>query len=86
MLDHCVTIHSEHPFLPPEGERSPVRRFRGRMPSPVSVWTAERDGRRAGWTVSSILVADGDPALVLGLVDEDSELADLVSGGGPIAV
>ena len=63
-----------------------MRRFRGRMPSPVSVWTAERAGRRAGWTVSSMLVADGEPAQVLGLVDEDSDLADLVTGGGPIAV
>ncbi len=63
-----------------------MRRFRGRMPSAVSVWTAERAGRRAGWTVSSMLVADGDPAQVLGLLDEDSDLADLVTGGGPIAV
>lgn len=56
------------------------------MPLPVSVWTAERAGRRAGWTVSSMLVADGDPAVVLGLVDEDSDLADLTFDGGPIAV
>jgi flavin reductase (DIM6/NTAB) family NADH-FMN oxidoreductase RutF len=73
-----VSIHSEHPFATPEHERSPLRRFRGRMPLPVSVWTAERAGRRAGWTVSSMLVADGEPPVLLGLVDEDSALADLV--------
>lgn len=81
-----MTIHSGHPFLPPEDQRSPLRRFRGRMPLPVSVWTAERAGRRAGWTVSSLLVADGEPPEVLGLLDEDSDLADLLAGGGPFAV
>ena len=86
MLDRGVTIHSEHPFLPADGERNPVRRFRGRMPSPVSVWTAARGGRRAGWTIASVLVADGDPAEVLGLLDEDSGLADLLADGGPVAI
>ncbi len=33
-----------------------------------------------------MLVADGEPAQVVGLVDEDSDLADLVTRGGPIAV
>lgn len=73
-----MTIHSEHPFLPPDGERNQVRRLRGRMPAPVTVWTAELAGRRVGWTVSSVLVADGQPAELLGLLDEDSDLADAV--------
>jgi flavin reductase (DIM6/NTAB) family NADH-FMN oxidoreductase RutF len=81
-----VTIHSEHPFLPPEGERSPVRRLRGRMASPVTVWTAELDGRRAGWTVSSLLLADGQPAELLGLLDEDSDLADTILQTRTLAV
>src|SRR6478609_3176433 len=51
-----VSIHSEHPFLPPEGERDPLRRFRGRMPQPVTLWCAGDEARRAGWTVSSLLV------------------------------
>ncbi len=74
-----MTIHSEHPFLPPEGERKATRRLRGRMPLPVTVWTSELDGRRVGWTVSSVMVADGEPPEVLGLVDEDSELADVIA-------
>ena len=70
-----VTIHADHPFATPEPERSPLRRWRGRMPAPVSVWTATSAGRRTGWTVSSFVLADGQPAEVLGLVDEDSDLA-----------
>ena len=35
-------------------------------------------GRRAGWTLSSFLVADGDPGEVIGLVDEESALADIL--------
>lgn len=68
-----MTIHSDHPFLPPEGDRDPLRRLRGRMPAPVTVWTSGTGAARGGLTVSSVLVADGDPAHVLGLIDEDSD-------------
>ena len=71
-----MTIHSEHPFATPEGERDALRRFRARRVSPVTVWAAGDGQSRAGLTVSSILVADGDPAHLLGLVDEDSTFAD----------
>ena len=81
-----MTIHSEHPFAPDEPDRTPVRRIRGRMPLPVSIWTTVHQGRRAGWTVSSLLVADGEPAEVLGLVDEDSDLAALAGRAGVLAV
>jgi flavin reductase (DIM6/NTAB) family NADH-FMN oxidoreductase RutF len=81
-----VTIHSEHPFLPPEGNRSPLRRLRGRIPSPVSIWTTGQPERPVGWTVSSFLVADGDPAEVLGLIDEDCDLADAIQRTGVVAV
>jgi len=74
-----VTIHSEHPFADAAGDRSPLRRFRGRMVSPVSVWTALGQGHRAGWTVSSFLVADGEPGEVVGVVDEDSDLGELLA-------
>ncbi|MGH3326708.1 MAG: flavin reductase family protein [Streptomycetales bacterium] len=71
-------IHGEHPFLPPEEQRNPVRRFRGRLPSPVMLWTAQHAGRRAGLTVSSALVADGEPGRVLGLIDEESDLWEVL--------
>jgi flavin reductase (DIM6/NTAB) family NADH-FMN oxidoreductase RutF len=74
-----VTIHHSHPFAASEQDRNPLRRFRGRMTSPVSIWTAASGGNRAGWTLSSFLVADGDPGEVMGLVDEESALADIVA-------
>ncbi|WP_152364768.1 flavin reductase family protein [Microlunatus speluncae] len=82
-----MTIHSEHPFLPPEGERSPVRRFRGRLPAPVTVWTSGTgDAKPAGLTVSSLLISDGDPSELIGLIDPDSDLADAIARHGTIAV
>lgn len=71
-----MTIHSDHPFVPPEGGRDPLRRLRGRLPSPVSVWTTGDGRERAGLTISSLLVADGEPGRVLGLVDGDSDFWD----------
>ncbi|WP_305787302.1 flavin reductase family protein [Symbioplanes lichenis] len=76
-------IHSSDPFATPDGDKSPVRRLRGRLASPVTLWTAPGP---AGLTVSSMLVADGDPGRVLGLVDEESEFWDAVSAAGRFAV
>ena len=79
-----VTIHSEHPFS--GGPRDPIRQFRGRMAAPVSIWAATAGQRRAGWTVSSFLVAGGAPPIVVGLVDEDSDLATAISAGSTFTV
>lgn len=68
-----VTIHSEHPFVPPEGDRDQLRRLRGRLPAPVTVWAAGEGRRRQGLTVSSLLLAAGEPDRVVGLVDADSD-------------
>jgi flavin reductase (DIM6/NTAB) family NADH-FMN oxidoreductase RutF len=70
-----VTIHDDHPFLPDEGDRDPVRRFRGRLAAAVTLWTAGRGPHgRAGLTVSSLMVAAGEPARVLALLDPESDL------------
>jgi flavin reductase (DIM6/NTAB) family NADH-FMN oxidoreductase RutF len=74
-----VTIHHSHPFAAGEQDRNPLRRFRGRMASPVSIWAAANGENRAGWTLSSFLLADGDPGEVIGLVDEESVLADILA-------
>jgi flavin reductase (DIM6/NTAB) family NADH-FMN oxidoreductase RutF len=74
-----VTIHRSHPFAAEEQDRSPLRRFRGRMASPVSIWAAASGENRAGWTLSSFLLADGDPGEVIGLIDEESALADILA-------
>ncbi len=73
-----MTIHYHHPFLPPEGERNALRRFRGRMLAPVTLWTAYADPRPVGWTVSSVLVADGPEPTLLGLLDPDAELTETI--------
>lgn len=81
-----MIIHSGHPF--PTAE-DPVRRLRGRVSGTVSLWTAGSGAGRTGLTVSSVMVANGDPAHVLGLVDPDSDLADALveeGGGGGRAV
>lgn len=74
-----MTIHSEHPFVPPERDKDPARRFRGRIGGTVSLWTAGSDGTRAGLTVSSFMVAAGDPAHVVALLDPDSSFAQALS-------
>jgi len=76
-------IHSSDPFATPEQEKSPIRRLRGRLAAPVTLWTAPGP---AGLTVSSMLVADGDPGRVLGLVDEESDFWDAVATAKRFAV
>jgi len=74
-----MTIHSSNPFA---AEPDPVRRFRGRLGGAVSLWTAGSGPDRAGLTVSSVMVANGSPALVLGLLDPDAELTAALTGTG----
>ena len=68
-------IHSSDPFATPEQEKSAVRRLRGRLAAPVTLWTTTGP---AGLTVSSMLVADGEPGRVLGLIDDESDFWDAV--------
>jgi flavin reductase (DIM6/NTAB) family NADH-FMN oxidoreductase RutF len=81
-----VSIHSEHPFLTPEPDRDPVRRARGRLNAPVTVWAAGSGRSRAGLTVSSIMIAEGQPAEVVGLLNPDSALAESLQPGTAVAV
>lgn len=78
-----MTIHTSHPFLEPEGDRDPVRRLRGRVGGTVSLWTAgSSTGDRAGLTVSSWMVAGGEPGRVLALLDPDADLTEVLLATG----
>ncbi|UAL30970.1 flavin reductase family protein [Nocardioides rotundus] len=81
-----MTIHSDHPFATPEDDRDLARRLRGRLGGAVTLWTTGEGRERAGLTVSSLLVALGEPAYLLGLVDPDSELADALDEGSRCVV
>jgi flavin reductase (DIM6/NTAB) family NADH-FMN oxidoreductase RutF len=77
-----VTIHSSHPFPTPD---DPVRRLRGRLGGSVSLWTAgsaDDPAGPSGLTVSSLLVAGGEPGRVLGLLDPDADLTEALLGTG----
>lgn len=74
-----MTIHSEHPFA--DREADPVRRLRARLGGAVTLWTAG-DSPRAGLTVSSVMVAAGEPGRVLALVDPDSDLRAVLEATG----
>ncbi len=76
-------IHHVDPFAVPAGQRSPARRLRGRLAAPVTLWTAPGP---AGLTVSSTLVAEGEPDRLLGLVDAESDLWAAVEAAGRFAV
>ncbi len=76
-------LSSDDPFATPLEQRRLDRRLRGRLAAPVTVWTAGSGDRRAGLTISSLLLAEGDPAEVFGLLDPLSDLFDvLVETGG----
>lgn len=79
-----MTIHRSHPFADPDPD--PARRFRGRLGGTVTLWTAGSGTARAGLTVSSVLVALGEPPRVLGLVDPDSDLVEAVDESGRAVV
>jgi flavin reductase (DIM6/NTAB) family NADH-FMN oxidoreductase RutF len=82
-----AAIHDTDPFATPEARRSPVRRLRGRLAAAVTLWTAtDPDDGPAGLTVSSTLVADGEPGRVLGLLDPEADLFAAAEAAGRFAV
>jgi hypothetical protein len=68
-----MTIHSSNPFAT---DPDPVRRFRGRLGGAVSLWTTGAGATRAGLTVASVMVANGSPGRLLGLLDPDATLTE----------
>ena len=64
-----MTVHSEHPFLPPPEARDRVRQLRGRLVGPVTIVTSGDDGM----TASAVLIMEGAPPRLVATI---SELAD----------
>lgn len=81
-----MTIHSEHPFADPEPIRDAVRQLRGRLGGVVSLWTAGEGESAAGLTVSSLMVAGGEPGRILALLDPLSDLYERLTDSGRAVV
>ena len=83
-----MTIDFGNPFATPPERRDPARRLRGRLPAPVTVWTAGGAGstQGAGLTVSSLLVAEGEPPRVLALIDPVTRLYEELAATGRFLV
>ena len=80
-------IHEdEHPFATPMEHRDPVRRFRGRLAEPVTVITAGDVEDRAGMTVSSLVVAEGEPGRGQFLAAPTADLVDVIERTGRFIV
>ena len=75
-------IHDDNPFSVPASERDPVRRFRGRLVAPVTIVTAGAGDRRMGLTVSSLMIADGEPGRLLFLCGRNADLGDVIEASG----
>lgn len=73
-----MTIHDTHPFAAEGPKRRPVRRFRGRLPAPATIWATSAETGPVGLTVSSLVVADGEPGEIIGLIDPASDLFDAI--------
>ena len=83
------SLHYGNPWADPSSERDPVRQARARLPAPVTVWTAgdgAGDGAWAGLTVSSVMVAQGEPGRLIGLIGPDTDLAEIVERKGVFVV
>lgn len=68
-------IHDEHPFVAPPDLRDPARQLRGRLSGGVTVVTSSGSDGRTGLTVSSLLIAEGEPSRVVMLVGDTTDLS-----------
>ena len=76
----------QNPFVPPADEREPLRRFRGRLAAPVTIVTAGSGRRRAGLTVSSLVVIEGEPGRIHLVIGPLTDLWDVIEETGRCVV
>lgn len=80
-------VHYGDPWADPEQSRDPLRRARGRLPAAVTIWTTDSAAAGViGITVSSLLLAQGEPGYVAGLVGPDSDFAEAATASGRFVV
>ena len=72
-------IHYENPFATPAAAKTAGRSLRGRLTHPVTIWTARGPDGDVGLTMSSVLVADGEPPLILDLMAPTTDLFEVIS-------
>ena len=76
-----ASLRYGNPWADPPQSRDPLRRWRGHLVLPITVWLAA-DAAGAvpvGLTVSSLVVGQGEPPMLAGLISPSSELADALS-------
>lgn len=81
-----MTIHTDHPFLPDPADRDQARRFRGRLAAPVTIVTAGEGDDKTGLTVSSLVVVEGEPPIVVLVVGPNSDLWDALGSSGRFVI
>ena len=81
-----VRVGTGNPFATPPERRDQARRLRGRLVAPVTVWTAGSPPGAAGLTVASVLVAEGEPPRLLGLLDPTTQLWEQLTATGAFVV
>jgi 3-hydroxy-9,10-secoandrosta-1,3,5(10)-triene-9,17-dione monooxygenase reductase component len=79
-------IHSDNPFVDDPDSRDPIRRFRGRLSAPVTIFTSVGGENRTGLTVSSLMVIEGEPGRVEAVVGPTTDLWDAVAETGRFVV
>lgn len=79
-------IHGDNPFVDDPDSRDPVRRFRGRLSAPVTIFTSGDGDERTGLTVSSLMIVEGEPGYLEAVVGPTTDLWDLVEQSGRFVV
>jgi flavin reductase (DIM6/NTAB) family NADH-FMN oxidoreductase RutF len=80
------TVGGVDPVADPAELRDPGRRVRGRLVTPVTVWTAQVGDDRFGLTVSSVMIAEGEPPVIAGVLSPLSDFADALQETGRFTV
>lgn len=83
VVDDGIYRSGEDPFIPPVQDRDAGRRFRGRLAAPVTVWTTFNEkGESVGLTVSSVVITDGDPPNVIGIMSPLTDFWEAMKSTG----